>query len=130
MYDSRHFKSDPEIGTSTCLVILMHLREKGIHDLNSITMTTIEIFNTHVAEYEEWFNQYPFVFQSEIEAIREMLPTGEKLSGIEIGLGTGRYAQALQIKEGIEPAQNMRSLAIRRGIETMNATADSLPFGD
>ena len=58
-------------------------------------MTTTELFDQHVAEYEEWFRQYPFVFRSEIEAVREMLPEGEHLSGIEIGLGTGQYANAL-----------------------------------
>lgn len=93
-------------------------------------MDIIRVFDDHVEEYEEWFDQYPYVFQSEIEAIREMLPVGEKLSGIEIGVGTGRYSQALQLKEGIEPAKNMRSLAISRGIETMDAKAESLPYGD
>lgn len=93
-------------------------------------MNTIEVFDDHVDKYEEWFDRYPFVFQSEIEAIREMLPVGEKLSGIEIGLGTGRYSKALKIKEGIEPSKNMRLLAIERGIETMDAKAESLPYGD
>jgi SAM-dependent methyltransferase len=92
--------------------------------------TTIDAFDQHVKEYEEWFDHYPYVFQTEIEAIREMLPEGEKLTGIEIGLGTGRYAEALNIKEGIEPARNMRALAIRRGIDTMDAVAEKLPYGD
>ncbi len=93
-------------------------------------MDTIKLFDQHVAEYDAWFDQYPFVFQSEIEAVREMLPIGEKLLGIEVGLGTGRYSQALQIKEGIEPSENMRVVAIKRGIETMDAVAEKLPYGD
>lgn len=93
-------------------------------------MTTTELFDQHVAEYEEWFRQYPFVFRSEIEAVREMLPEGEHLSGIEIGLGTGQYAKALGIKEGIEPSTPMRVVANKRGIETMNAKAEELPYGD
>lgn len=90
----------------------------------------IKTFDDHVAEYEEWFDRYPFVFQSEIEAVREMLPEGEHLTGIEIGLGTGRCAKALRIKEGIEPSKNMRALANKRGIETMDAVAESLPYAD
>ncbi len=93
-------------------------------------MDNTNIFNDHVAEYEAWFDQYPEVFRSEMEAVREMLPEGDKLLGIEIGLGTGRYAQALQIKEGIEPAANMRNIAFKRGIETMDAMAEKLPYGD
>lgn len=89
-----------------------------------------ELFDQHVQEYEAWFDHYPFVFQSEIEAVREMLPEGEALSGIEIGLGTGRYAKALQIKEGIEPSKNMRMQAVKRGIDTMDGVAEKLPYAD
>lgn len=71
-------------------------------------------FNEHVAEYEEWFENYPFVFQSEVEAIRELLPAGDNIRGIEIALGTGRFSKELGIKEGIEPAPNMRALALKR----------------
>lgn len=93
-------------------------------------MSTIDLFDQHVEEYEAWFEHHPRVFQSEIEALREMLPEGDKLMGVEIGLGTGRYAQALQIKEGIEPSRSMRAFAIRRGIDTMDAVAEKLPYGD
>lgn len=93
-------------------------------------MDSIKLFDQHVKEYDAWFDQHPFVFQSEIEAVRDMLPEGDKLLGIEVGLGTGRYSQALQIKEGIEPSKNMRALAIKRGIETMDAVAEKLPYSD
>lgn len=93
-------------------------------------MKTIDLFDEHVAEYEEWFQHYPFVFQSEIEAVREMLPEGENLSGIEVGLGTGQYSKALGIKEGIEPSRHMRDMARKRGVESMNAMAEELPYGD
>jgi len=87
-------------------------------------------FDDHVAEYEEWYEKYPFVFQSEVEAIRELLPKGENIYGIEVALGTGRFAEALGIKEGVEPSNNMRRLAIERGVEVRDATADALPYKD
>jgi ubiquinone/menaquinone biosynthesis C-methylase UbiE len=87
-------------------------------------------FDEHVVEYEEWFEQYPWVFKSEVEALREMLPFGEKLNGIEVGVGTGRFSKALGIKEGIEPSPAMREVAIGRGIEVMDGVAESLPYGD
>lgn len=93
-------------------------------------MNTVNIFDQHVEEYDAWFDQHPVVFQSEIEAVREMLPEGDRLLGIEVGLGTGRYSQALKIKEGIEPSKNMRALAIKRGIETMEGMAEQLPYSD
>lgn len=85
-------------------------------------------FNDHVAEYEEWYKTYPFVFRSEIAAIKEFLPTGENIRGIEVGLGTGRFSKALGIKEGIEPAENMRALAEKKGIAVLNAVAEHLPY--
>jgi len=87
-------------------------------------------FDEHVTEYDSWFDAYPFVFKSEVEALREMLPVGEALSGIEVGLGTGRFSEALNIKEGVEPSQPMREVAIRRGIEIMDGVAEDLPYAD
>lgn len=87
-------------------------------------------FNEHVAEYEEWYEKYPFVFQSEVEVIRDLLPVGNNIRGIEVALGTGRFSQDLGIKEGIEPSPNMRALAVKRGIEVMSAYAENLPYRD
>ncbi|KAA9035651.1 class I SAM-dependent methyltransferase [Ginsengibacter hankyongi] len=91
-------------------------------------MTLTLPFNDHVAEYEEWYKKYPFVFKSEVAAIRELMPKGENIHGIEVGLGTGRFAKALGIKEGIEPAANMRALALKKKIFVMNAVAEKLPY--
>ena len=87
-------------------------------------------FNEHVAEYEEWYREYPFVFQSEVEAIRELLPAGNSIYGIEVALGTGRFAKELGIKEGIEPSPNMRALALKKGIDVLSAEAEHLPYKD
>jgi ubiquinone/menaquinone biosynthesis C-methylase UbiE len=92
-------------------------------------MQQTEPFKSHATEYDAWFDKYPFVFESEVEALREMLPPGLS-QGIEVGLGTGRFTLALGIKEGIEPADALRKMAISRGIETMTAVAEKLPYKD
>jgi len=89
----------------------------------------IEPFENYAREYDQWFDKYPAVFQSEVEAIRSMIPLGET-RGIEVGLGTGRFARELGIKEGIEPAAAMREIAQDRGIEVMDAFAENLPYKD
>ncbi|MBC6368479.1 class I SAM-dependent methyltransferase [Algoriphagus sp. AK58] len=95
-----------------------------------MTQTTAP-FDLHTDEYEAWFENYPDVFQSEVEAIRsQMQELPENLQGIEVGLGTGRFALELGIKEGIEPSENMRNLALERGIEVMDAWAENLPYKD
>lgn len=94
-------------------------------------MPKTEAFDAHTDQYEAWFEKYEPVFQSELRAIQrqfEALP--EELHGIEVGLGSGRFSQALGIKEGVEPSESMRELAVERGIEVMDAAAEHLPYGD
>ncbi len=90
-----------------------------------------KVFESHVNEYEAWYEKYPEVYQSEIEAVREhfrRLP--EAIQGIEVGLGTGRFAEPLGIKEGVEPSEPMAERARKRGIEVMDARAEHLPYKD
>ena len=94
-------------------------------------MTHTEIFDRHVEEYEKWYEDYPKVYQSELTAIREqLLKLPENIRGIEVGLGTGRFALPLGIKEGVEPSSEMAEKAINRGIEVIEALAEGLPYGD
>jgi len=94
-------------------------------------MIQIDIFNEYVEAYEAWYEKYPEVYLSEVSAIKEqLLKLPEKIKGIEVGLGTGRFAQPLGIKEGIEPSDEMAKKAIKRGIEVMNGVAERLPYGD
>ena len=61
-------------------------------------------------------------------AVRSLLPRGGK--GLEVGVGTGRFASRVGIKVGVEPAQAMASIARQRGIEVYEARAEVLPFAD
>ena len=92
-------------------------------------MNIQEVFDNNVVKYEAWYKDHPYVFQSELELIRESLPLGEIL-GIEVGLGTGRFSKELGIKEGVEPSLMMRKKAISRGIHVFDAVAERLPFKD
>lgn len=93
-------------------------------------MLQILPFNDHVAEYEDWFVKYPLVFESEVMAIKAFQPKGENLRGLEVGTGTGRFADALHIQEAVEPADNMRLRAAERGITVKDAEAEHLPYPD
>ncbi|MDP2815381.1 MAG: hypothetical protein Q8O19_01725, partial [Rectinemataceae bacterium] len=59
-------------------------------------------FEQYVREYEQWFVDHHWVYQAEIKAMQALLPsTG---SGLEIGVGTGRFAGSLGIHMGLEPS--------------------------
>jgi SAM-dependent methyltransferase len=85
-------------------------------------------FDRHSQKYEEWFSDNYYVYQSELEAVRNLLPARGR--GLEVGVGSGRFAEPLGIKTGIEPSEAMRRLAESRGIEVHNAVAENLPFCD
>jgi SAM-dependent methyltransferase len=91
-------------------------------------MPKIEPFDRHVDQYERWFEENHFTYASELEAVRALLPGDGK--GIEIGVGTGRFAVPLDIRLGVEPSPVMRAVAQSRGITVVDGVAEALPFDD
>lgn len=84
--------------------------------------------NWQADAYEAWFAKNEKLFQSEVAAIGQLLPA--EGNGIEIGVGTGLFAAALGIKDGIEPSAEMRRKATERGINAREGVAESLPLPD
>jgi SAM-dependent methyltransferase len=91
-------------------------------------MGSIEIFEKHAQEYDEWFDKNKPVYESEILALKDLIP--REGTGLEIGVGTGRFATLLGIKIGVEPAKTMADMARQRGIDVYEARAEALPFDD
>jgi SAM-dependent methyltransferase len=91
-------------------------------------MPGVNEFDKNVDQYEQWFVDNPLAYVSELRAVRELVPTNS--NGIEIGLGTGRFAAPLGITRGIEPSRSMAELARKKGIEVVAGVAEHLPFMD
>lgn len=92
------------------------------------TVAKITPFDAHADEYDAWFDRHRDVYLAELDTVRELLPVGG--DGVEIGLGTGRFAGPLGIPVGVEPSARMAELSRRRGLRVFEATAESLPFAD
>ena len=88
----------------------------------------MNVFETEANRYEQWFENHPIAYQSELAAIRELLP--ETGRGLEIGTGTGRFSLPFGIVDGVEPAAAMRQIAQDRGLNVLDAKAEALPFPD
>jgi ubiquinone/menaquinone biosynthesis C-methylase UbiE len=91
-------------------------------------MVKINPFENYAHKYDEWFDKYRFVYESELHAVKELLPRSE--NGVEIGVGSGRFAAPLNIKIGIDPSKEMGKIAKTRGINIIRGVAESLPFDD
>jgi len=91
-------------------------------------MPKVEPFEKHTNQYEEWFQNNAFAYESELNAIRRLLPWGE--TSVEIGVGSGLFAAPLGITVGVEPSNAMAALARQRGINVVGGVAEALPFDD
>jgi SAM-dependent methyltransferase len=92
------------------------------------SMAKLAPFDEHVEEYDAWFERHRESYLAELVAVRELLPSGG--TGVEIGIGSGRFAGPLGIPFGVEPSPRMAELARRRGLRVLEATAEALPFAD
>jgi len=89
-------------------------------------MTETNPFETHFDEYDAWFDRNANAYESELLAIRAVLPPpGE---WVEIGVGSGRFSSRLGIPIGIEPADGIATLARERGVLVHKGEAESLPL--
>jgi SAM-dependent methyltransferase len=93
--------------------------------------TSPDFFDDYAAEYDRWFDSEPgrALFASEVCAVRLLLRELEH-PFLEIGVGTGRFAQVLGIDVGIDPSVQALAYARARGISVQRATGEDLPFAD
>ena len=83
-------------------------------------------FETHHQRYEAWFEKHETAYISELLALRPFVPWEGR--GIEIGVGSGRFAGPLGVQVGLDPSPAMLVYATARGIEVVQGTAENLPF--
>lgn len=84
------------------------------------------VFDQKAKEYDQWFDEHPVLFQSELEALDKVVPYNKY--GLEVGIGTGRFAKACAIDRGIDPSESMARIAEQRGTKTLIAKAENMPF--
>ncbi len=84
-------------------------------------------FGAVAHEYDAWYEDNP-LFVNELKAIKALGPWGRP--ALEVGVGTGRFATALEIEFGLDPTFEMLALAQSRGIHCVCGLAEALPFHD
>ncbi|MDX9889183.1 MAG: methyltransferase domain-containing protein [Anaerovoracaceae bacterium] len=85
-----------------------------------------ETFTGLADRYEKWFVNNKEIFQSELALLKDTLPPFSR--GLEIGVGTGIFAEALRIGIGVEPSEEMALRAEARGIKVFREKGEKLSF--
>jgi SAM-dependent methyltransferase len=90
----------------------------------------IRAFNSLSRVYDAWFEEEGrLIFASEVEALRQALPLLPK-PWIEVGVGSGRFAQALGIDVGLDPSSGLLKIARNRGARVLLGRGEEAPFKD
>jgi SAM-dependent methyltransferase len=95
---------------------------------------TKRAFDEYAETYDAWFLENRTILESEVRLIRNFLEdAGRTLS---VGCGTGlfelvlREEHGIEVGFGVEPSDDMRAIAEKRGLEVKAGTAESLPYED
>ena len=73
-------------------------------------MAKIEAFEKYYLEYEQWFENNANLYKEEIKTLKSLIK--DTKNGLEIGVGTGKFAIPIGIKIGVEPSKKMKEIAI------------------
>lgn len=90
--------------------------------------TIASVFDSLASDYDAWFDgEGKSVFATEIQAFRSVLDLLPK-PWLEIGVGSGRFAQALGIETGLDPSLKLVEMARRRGVDAFLGQGEQAPF--
>jgi len=85
-------------------------------------------FEVLAEEYDAWFEgEGKLIFEIEVRGFREILAFLPR-PWIEIGVGSGRFAEALGIDTGLEPSLNLKRMAELRGIKVTRGRGEDRLF--
>ncbi len=115
-----------EFGIETILVDYEYIKDALNYYLDA--KKNVDVFEQCYEKYEQWFEKNSAVYDSELLMLKKMIPRNKR--GIEIGVGSGRFAYPLGIGEGIEPSREMAKIAKERGIKVYYGYAEKLPLPD
>ncbi len=90
-------------------------------------------FDEYADQYDIWFLKNKNVLDSEVALLAHFLKNPGRV--ISVGCGSGLFEKLLKqdygidIKEGVEPADGMRDIAIKRGMDVRAGTAEDVDLG-
>ena len=92
-----------------------------------MSINSANLFDKNWERYDDWFEKHKNAYFSEFKALKKVIPEG---FGLEVGVGSGRFAFPLGVNMGIDPSKNMLRKAKERGIQIIQGVGEELPFKD
>jgi ubiquinone/menaquinone biosynthesis C-methylase UbiE len=88
-------------------------------------------FDVEADQYDSWFEscEGKEIFEIEKTCLRTLLQAC-KGRWVEVGVGSGRFAAAFGISQGLDPSSAMPVIATRRGILAVRGVGEDLPYRD
>ncbi len=88
----------------------------------------MNVFDYNYIKYDSWFEKHPKIYKNELNMLSSFIDKNS--FGLEIGVGTGRFAEYLNTNIGIDISLNMLKISKDKGIEVLLANGEKLPFND
>jgi len=84
------------------------------------------VFDEYANDYDTWFDEHDDVFQAQQRMLRAAIPNQGQ--GLEVGVGSGRFAVPSGTRYGIDPSRELIRIAKRRSIEVVRGEGEHLPY--
>jgi len=84
------------------------------------------IFESLADDYDRWFDDHAEVYHAQLRLLGRAVPSAGH--GLEIGVGSGRFAAPLGIRCGIDPSFPLAEMAKRRGVEVAIGIGEHMPY--
>ena len=93
-------------------------------------MERVRPFEDRYDRYDAWYEKFPGerLFKIELNCLKKLVPAPG--FSIEVGVGTGRFAEKLGVKYGLDPAFNPLKISRSRGISVVQGDGRQTPFRD
>ncbi len=84
------------------------------------------VFEDLAGDYDRWFDENAAVYKAQVRLLRGAVPHSG--FGLEVGVGSGRFAVPLGIRHGIDPSRTLLKIAKSRGTEVVLGEGEHLPY--
>jgi len=85
-----------------------------------------QVFEDHAGDYDRWFDEHSDVYAAQVRMLRTAMP--DQGCGLEVGVGSGRFAVPFGIRFGIDPSRKLVQIAKHHEIEVVVGEGEHLPY--